>query len=256
MLCRGCAYPCAHFYAFALPIYAAQCSRLPSFAIPLHIRASLRSSVPKQCSRSNSVPLQRSTEPSHVLWPLIQRSAGHIPAMPMRSKALISSPCPRRAAQVRSSSRRFIANPLPRKSVPLLIVALPLLRPSMRFHCSALPSLSIAEHSFAAAERICSVARRSFAIANRGSSELVHCKSGRFGAVPLRVYSMRIDAIPWPFASLPFCSFSLLSSAHQSHIYAGRIVSVAELRSASLLRCRSILRNSAAVVRYAAAYAP
>lgn len=101
---------------------------------------------------------------------------------------------------------------------------------------TVLPLLSASVPQLIASLRICSAAARSY-------------------SKPLRVCSMHIDEIPRPFAPLPFCCCSLLSSAHQSHIYAGRIVSVAELRSALLLHCRAILCNAAAVMRHSAAYA-
>lgn len=70
-------------------------------------------------------------------------------------------------------------------------------------HRHALPFFSIAEHSLSDAKQICSAAYRVTSHLRHSKSKLRPCKSGRFGAVPLRVCSIHIDAIPRPFASLP-----------------------------------------------------
>ena len=99
----------------------------------------------------------RFSAPMHVLWPLIPRSAGHIPAIPPHVIAI--------HRQGLSSLRHCQSMPFFSKAI--LSRAYPL------------PIFSIAEHSLAAADRSCSAAYRSFALASQCSSELFHCASAR-----------------------------------------------------------------------------
>ena len=154
-----CLCSASPFNAFA---YARQCS---SVACRINALASL-------CTCFFA---PRFSAPSHVLWPLIPRSAGHTPAIPQHVLAS------------HSQTSQVIANAFLRSAIASRCRSFPL-------QFLALPSLSIAEHSLAAADRSCSAAYRSFALANLGTSELRHCASARCTSMQFLCHSRHCHA--------------------------------------------------------------
>lgn len=134
----------------------------------------------------------RFSAPLHVLWPLIPRSAGHIPAIPQH---------------VLASHRQCLS--------------------SLR-HCQSMPFFSVAVHSFAVAELSRSVPLLSASVPQQIGASPLQIWAVRSCSIARLVFAQRtvqLPSLPFRRSSARYTSMQFLGHSRHCHAEAARVMS-------------------------------